>query len=797
MISFKYPDLLFAIIPAVVILFFITRRNFVKFDDYREQFRFSSEKRLDRILIFSSRAIIYALLIAALAQPFTLERQTMPGNPSLNILVDRSSSFSIYDQNISDRLVEEISRTIPVTSRTIAEHNRSAIGDSILANIQGNDNVLLITDGNNNHGRSFGDIMLLASSLNTTISSINLNPVNKDALVKIEGPAETTADNDNTFEVSVSQTGHMMPYTLKVRVDNEQIAEEAVSEVKTFIFTRKLKEGYHKIIAEIDPKDHFVGNNRFMKVVKVQPKPKILFISQKNSPASGIFTPIYDMTYSQTLPSQFGQYSAIILDDIKVESLNVEKLTEYVLAGNGLFIIGGKSSFERDNYKSPEYKTYEALLPVTIGSGKEEPKKEVNVVILIDISGSTGSMFDKSSPNSVKEVEKALAVSILNDIKKSSMVGVVAFESSPHIVSELSKLSDKPELENDIKSLSHGRGTDIASGLSASIDLLSNAHGSKSIILISDGITGGPPADDIMKAKSANANGIRVYTVGVGENTERRHMQDIAAAGGGAFFEPKETERIKMILGESEKANDTFKLEVLDNHHFITKNMKLSASVSGYNYVLPKSQSQLLLTTGNGEPILSVWRFGLGRIAVLSTDDGSAWNSEMLGKQNSAMLSRITNWAVGDLSRNKDFDVQMDDIYLGEELEIGIVASAIPKSPDLNFTKTGDRRYMAAYKPQSTGFYQFFDAVVAVNYENEISQVGTNPSLEKLVRVTNGEVFEPDNIQGIIDKVKQDSKRITTQSKSYSWILVLSALSIFLIEIAARKAIETKRIKNQ
>ncbi|MBI2142165.1 VWA domain-containing protein, partial [Candidatus Woesearchaeota archaeon] len=342
----------------------------------------------------------------------------------------------------------------------------------------------------------------------------------------------------------------------------------------------------------------------------------------------------------------------------------VDKLSSYVLEGNGLFVIGGKNSFDRDGYKSPGYKTYEALLPVVVGSGKEEKKKDVNVVLLIDVSGSTGSTFNKASRYSVKDVEKALAISILNDLKKTDNVGVIAFESVPHKVADIEKLSDNPDLSGKIERIIYGRGTDIAAGLSAATDMLSSARGSKNIILVSDGIAGGPEADDVRAAGIAAATGAKVYAVGVGERTDTEHMQDIANAGKGAYFEPKETEKIKIILGESEKTNDTYGLEAVNNYHFITRNLKLKAAVTGFNFVIPKSQAQLLVTTANNEPVLSVWRFGLGRIAVLSTDDGSAWNGRMLGKANSILLSRTANWAIGDLSRNKDFDVDMDDIYL-------------------------------------------------------------------------------------------------------------------------------------
>ncbi|MBI2574456.1 VWA domain-containing protein [Candidatus Woesearchaeota archaeon] len=795
--DFKNPQLLYSIIPLAIILFFIIKHDFIRFKDYREQQAFNKGKKWKRMFLYTSRLAALSLLIMALAQPFELRQEAIQGKPELNIFVDKSASMEIFDNKTAAQLASKLSSSIPVNVRTLAEGNRSAIGDAILANIQGDDSVLLITDGNSNYGRSLGDMMLFASSLNTTISAVKLSPEKKDAYVTVEGPSETTADAENTFEVTVRQTGTIVPYKLRVIVDNELAIDQPVSGSIKLEFTKSLAEGYHRITADISSEDYFPQNNHFIKTVKVQPKPKVLLVTEKNSPAAQIFTSIYDVKTASALPEDIEGYAAVIINDIKAEKLPLDTLSNYVLEGNGLFVIGGKNSFDRDSYKSPYYKSYEALLPVVVGTGKEEPKKEVNVVLLIDVSGSTGSTFNKASRYSVKDVEKALALSILNDLKKTDNVGVIAFESVPHKVSDIAKLSDNPDLGEKIERITYGRGTDIASGISAATDMLSSAHGSKNIILISDGIAGGPQADDIRAAGVAASTGAKVYAVGVGERTDTQHMLDIANAGKGAYFEPKETEKIKIVLGESEKANDTYGLEAVNNYHFITRNVKLKASVTGYNFVIPKSQAQLLVTTANNVPILTTWRFGLGRIAALSTDDGSAWNGQMLGRQNSILLSRTANWVIGDLSRNKDFDVDMDDIYLGEELEIRVISRKPPAAPNLNFSKEGEKLYTASYTPKEAGFYSFFDAITAVNHDKELSRTGMNPSLSELVAITNGDMFAPDDVQGIINKVKQDSRRVKTDSKSYSWAFALAALCIFLFEIAVRRIMETKRINKQ
>ncbi|MBI3034644.1 VWA domain-containing protein [Candidatus Woesearchaeota archaeon] len=798
MIDFKYPFVLYGLIPVVILLFIIMRRNFVRFDDFRDQVAFSKDRRWKRVFLFFSRLAIFSLLIIAIAQPYEPVQVFTDGKPALTIMVDKSRSFELFSSNISERLAADIGRQMPVNVVTIADGNKSSLGDSILAGIHGDDNVLLITDGNNNDGRSLGDVMLLASSLNTTISALDISPVKGDAAVYLDGPSETTADSENEFEVGVRQSGNVQPYGLKVYFDSELVIDQAIDRPKVITFGKKLKEGYHRITAEIDANDYFRENNRFLKVVKVQPKPRIFFLSANEPPAKPIFSKIYDVSYGKELPDDLSSYSALVIDDIKAGSLPVKRLTDYVLDGNGLFVIGGKNSFDKDDYKSPDYPLYEALLPVSVGSVKAEfSELPNNIVILIDISDTSGFSFNSGSEYRVYEVEKALAISILNDIGEKDNVAVIAFESEPHVVSELSRLTDKVGLEDKIKRLNYGGGTYIEGGLKAAIDPLKYVRGNKNIILISDG-QGTNDKNDLEQAGNAAFGGMKLYTVGVGKDTNRKHMIDLAQQGNGAYFEPQDTERIKLLIRRQlEVGNDTYDLHVVNGYHFITNKLNIKGSVSGYNSVVPKSQAQLLVMSGLGHPILSVWRFGLGRIAVLSTDDGSAWNGGMLSRENSAIMSRTTNWVIGDLSRNKDFDVRIDDIYLGEDLGISVVSKSTPSSSNLNFSKIGENAYSAGYTPKEAGFYKFFDAVAAVNYNRELGATGMSPDLKRLVQVTRGAMFEPGDVEGIISKVKQDSKRAKSDSSPYAWAFVLAAICLFLAEIAVRRAFEAKRINKQ
>ncbi len=792
--QFQYPQLLLLIPFVLVLIAFIVRKNFASMKRIQQRTTFQAVLR-QRYFILMSRAIIFVLLIVAMSSPFTLKSVMKSGDPTLTILIDNSSSMEVLDTSAIGGLAQQLQNSIPVRQRTFSSGGVSAIGDAIMASIEGNDNILLVSDGRSNNGRSLGDMLVLASSLNSTISAIELEPAEDDSAVAVLGPRVTTNAEENDFEIVVNQVGSRKDYRLVVSIDDEQLLDSEYSGSNTLTVSKKFSDGYHRIKAEIMLDDYFPQNNVFYKSVKVEPKPSILLVRKESAPVSNILTSLYQTTTATALSGEsLDGYSAVVLDDIPASEVDVEMLSPYIIDGNGLVVFGGRNSYDRGNYKDS---LLEGMLPVRVGKGKEGKRTDVSIALLIDISGSTGSGFGKGSASKVEEVEKALAIGVLDGLKKSDRVAVVAFNTDAYVVSELAQvLGNEDFIRKRIEKLVYKGGTRIDEGIKAARKMLAPFEGSKSIIIFSDGKSGSY-SQDIYDAQIAANNGIKIYTIGVGEGTNAKHMQDIAAAGNGYYFEPEETERLKVVFGDSEEmpGATSYPVEIVNSHHFITQGLKVSARVSGFNQVVPKPNADLLLATESNNPILSVSRLGLGRIVAFSTDDGSGWASELLSSQNSAAITKAVNWAIGDLSRNKDFDVDVKDVYLGDEMDVHVVSGSLPSYGDLKFAKTGKRLYTASLVPRETGFHEFFDAVAAVNYGSEYLSLGMSPQLEGQLEITGGRLFGADEAAAIVEKVKADSKRVVSEPVSYSWIFLLLALLVFLAEVCVRKIREGKANK--
>ena len=613
-----------SIIPFTILLYFIVKKNFIKFFDKSEQASYAKEKKNQRLIFFIIRSLVFALLLIGIASPFLMETTTVKGNPRITILVDNSTSLNLFESGIEKQLVAKLKGKIPVSVRRIAIGDKSAIGDGILNNIERNENVMVITDGNNNDGKLLGDIMLLASSLNATVSTVSMEAVKSDVGVEVLGVREAIRDTEEAFIVNVNNVGKNTPYTLEVKFDDEIVIAESDDKSRSFTLNKKLSEGYHKITAEllnVDSRDYFKQNNKFYKTIKVVQRPKVLFVSEKSSPLINELGNIYDLTVLDSIPNDLRNYLAVILNDIPANKFlpHIDSLSDYVSDGNGLFVIGGQNSYDWGGYKGS---LIETLLPVKVGAGEESEKSDVYIVIVIDISHGTADYVN---------IEKAQAVSIINSLNEKNNVGVIAFNTVPYKVSDIKPLSEsKEDVVDKVSRLVFDGQSFFNLGLDAGNKMLRSVSGGKNIILITDGKT---TYNKLMQnteesARQAAARGIEVYVAGVGDRRNDVFLTRVATLGEGIYFPVSASNKLKILFGEPESKDDTDflnKLVLLDTTHFITFNQTLDVVVSGYNYIIPKPASRMLITTNKNIPIMVTWRFGLGRVVSMGTDDGGKW----------------------------------------------------------------------------------------------------------------------------------------------------------------------------
>ncbi|MBN1544095.1 VWA domain-containing protein [Candidatus Woesearchaeota archaeon] len=800
--SFNRPEILLIIIPTMIVLALIMAKSFVAIDKRRlKEKDFTRSRRRYRIFIFITRAIIFSLLLIALADPYGQVEKQVPGDLTITLLIDNSTSMQMFDISFVPTLKAELEKRLPVKTSYISAPLESNIGDGILNNLEKDKNLLLISDGQATSGTNMMDVLLFAASLNSSISAINLHPVQEDIGVSVKGPSKTISEVENFYKVSIGRVSpegtDRQAVRILVGVDDEVIADEITTKDE-YTFSWNFTDGYHRIVARVVPtapeRDHFPENNVFYKTTHVIPKPKVLLVTQAETALKTVMDELYDVTQAGSVPKDrkdLDQYYAVILNDLPIDMLrDISALSDFVIEGNGLLTVGGYNSFDNGGYKGS---AFESLLPVQVGAG-ELKKGESNIVIVIDISG---SFTEKGVTTTALSTSKALAYDVIDNINEKNSVGVVAFDQWPYLVADLEPLFvSKAQTLDKIERL-QGKGgqTEFSAGLKGAFNLLRGKTGSKSLIFISDGYTWSELVrQDAIDVVNAMKNyGIKVYVIGTGRNLDEKFLRQMTTSGGGIYFNADTSNRLRILFGEPEKkeVGSAFSLFVVDPYHFITEDLETTAVLYGYNQVVPKANANLLMTTDAGEPALVVWRHGVGRVAVLPVFSSGNNLGELLDRQNSRLITRIVNWVIADPERKNDFFVDVRDARVNKPAEMIVRTQKFPKVKGLDFSKTDKNTYRAYYVNPEVGFKSVLGAIYGVNYDWEYQSLGFNPELGTLVSSTNGKVFEPDQVEQIVEHVKSVSQRVISERTSFRGIFMIIALALLVLEIVIRRVRET------
>ena len=191
----------------------------------------------------------------------------------------------------------------------------------------------------------------------------------------------------------------------------------------------------------------------------------------------------------------------------------------------------------------------------------EQTKEGVNVVLVIDVSG---SMQAEDYPPNRLESAKRSAETLLGSLQPKDNAGIVTFETGATTAAYLSPYKDKViEKLQDI--LPRDGQTAIGDGLSLGIDMaISVPNKQKVVILLSDGVSNAgviTPGEAIAFAKS---NDIQVYTIGLGSENkvilgydffgraqyadlDETTLKAIAENTGGKYFKSIDSETLENI----------------------------------------------------------------------------------------------------------------------------------------------------------------------------------------------------------------------------------------------------------
>jgi hypothetical protein len=477
-----------------------------------------------RFKLYYSVIIILAIVLATGIYTGISAVTYIPAEQSKSVLVLYDNSSSVQYHNITlTQVMTEVAHLSP-EMQLIAQGERSDIVSATLGSLSKDGTILLVSDGYTTDNEDYQRLLESAHAIGTTIYTLKLPSVLDDASVIIQGPEKAYATSSSTYVVSVLGN-NKLPGKLEIYF-NGVLEKETTIYDKPIIISKQITEDSiieaRLIINDIEPK-----NNNYFKTTRVIEKP-IIGLQANNERLEAYLAQLFTVQKvdTQRLTKLDDSLSALIIANQPASAINMDVISNFVIDGNGLAVLGGANAYDFGGYDTSELGH---MLPVT--KGKAGERSQAVIVIAIDISASTDGAVAVGSQSRVIEIQKAIAYNLVEQLSEDTLVGVVAFNTEAYLIQELSPLSSaRNEILNKIARIQMQGGTRIHMGLGAAYELLQNQYGTSSIILVSDGQLGGgndgPKTREMSKILAQN--GITVYAVGVGSDVQEGTMRQIA-----------------------------------------------------------------------------------------------------------------------------------------------------------------------------------------------------------------------------------------------------------------------------
>ena len=406
----------------------------------------------------------------------------------------------------------------------------------------------------------------------------------------------------------------------------------------------------------LSTRDGIPENNRGLAYVSVEGKPVVLYVSASPGPLQGILVrqgfSVHFARPSELPSAAVGllPYDAVILDDVPATGLSRAQmvgLRDYVAEmGGGLVVIGGPHSFGAGGYHGTPL---EETLPVSMDVRHRLVFPSLAVVLVLDTSGSMGGFGNE--PAKV-ELAKEAAASVLEFLRERDLIGVITFDQEYRWLVPLTEASRRKEIEEKILQLRAGGGTNMYPALNAAKEALEPARAKvKHVIVLSDGQT--DPGEFGTLVQEMSRKRITVTAVAIGNDADTRFMRQLAAWGRGRYYHARDPYSIPLILtAEAMVATKAYIVEEPFTPELVEGGEILSAISSlppldGYVATTPKPTAQVILGSPQGDPVLAIWQYGLGRAVAFTSDARPRWAGDWLASSRAPRIwTQAVRWAL-------------------------------------------------------------------------------------------------------------------------------------------------------
>ncbi|MGQ9477774.1 MAG: VWA domain-containing protein [Candidatus Bipolaricaulia bacterium] len=586
--------------------------------------------------------------------------------------------------------------------------------------------------------------------------------------------------------------------------------------VNELILAERLAEpGLHRYRAYLlSEEDAVPENNSAEAITLVRGGPQVLWLAEEERhSALGGLLQAAGYPYLSSSPARFswspadlGAFRLVVLDNPKLARLDeraIAALERYVAGGGGLLLIQGQRAVE--GLRKSEL---ERLLPVSYEGREPSQAPSLAVVFVLDRSS---SMIGKK----IQALKEAAGASV-ELLERQDLVGLLAFDTMFHWLIPIQPAEDKEPMYRQIGTLQANGGTDLLPALEEAFQELDQVEAKlKHILVFSDGkallheLEFPKLLERIKEAK------ITVSAIAIGEDADVAFLRGLTEKTGGELYQVKNPKDLpRVTLKEVERVTRqrwlTGEIEAVPGPYaHLLEGIEELPPLGGYVVTYPKEASEVALLSRAGDPLVSFWRFGLGRVGVLNTDLEGRWSASWLAWEGIARLfASIFRESYG-LPLGEGISIKATSSGSGlnltaeissggrwaDLLEVrGQLASEETKE-EFELEQVGPGLYRAELPGLEPGSYllslsaESADQKVAakmepltIPYPEEYRRIGVDELLLEEIVATTGGIF-------LEDKLPEEflSGRPVYKYRDLTRLLLLLALCSFLAELALRK----------
>jgi uncharacterized membrane protein/Mg-chelatase subunit ChlD len=440
--------------------------------------------------------------------------------------------------------------------------------------------------------------------------------------------------------------------------------------------------------------------------------------------------------------------------------------------GIGFLMVGGQNSFGPGGYHRT---LVEKILPVDMDISKKKilPKGAL-VIVLHTCEFPEGNTW-------AKRITKQ-AIKVLGS---QDEVGVIDYEGGEQWVFKLAPASDYENMATKINASAPGDMPAFAPTMEMGLRGLKDSDAAaKHMIIISDGDPQ-PPPPALVQAFKDNQVTMSMVAIFPHGGQEITIMRGVAESTGGRYYFPDDPNRLPGIFIKEAK---TLKRTMIQNKPIevaagypspVLEGIDAAPKLGGYVLSTLKESpivENVLYTTpedaeaGDSDPVLAIWRYGLGTTAAFTSDLSPAWGKDWVSwekytafvKQLMVRVSRVRkegHLRMWSYMSGSEGVIMVEDFHPDEtfmDVTAGVTGPG-DQQRSIPLKQVGPRRYQATFPTWGAGLYQInalgsggkdredrVNGGFIVSYSPEYLKFTSNyEALREIVSTTKGEELTP------------------------------------------------------